>query len=110
MSAAFQIDPNSNLSTDDFNKFAKFSAVYFGLSLGSTTISTGLIVYRIVAVARDTGFHLESSYRKVLEIIVESAFLYSIMLIIYVPFLVRDDFSDAYPQAVLTSMIVSRHA
>ncbi|KAJ3574898.1 hypothetical protein NP233_g1460 [Leucocoprinus birnbaumii] len=104
MSAIFQIDPASGLPTSESNKFAKFSAVYFGLSLGSTVISTSLIVYRIVAVARDTGFHLEKPYRKVLEIIVESAVLYSISQIIFLPLLVRDDFSDAYPQAVLICM------
>ncbi|KAF5350715.1 hypothetical protein D9756_008569 [Leucocoprinus leucothites] len=101
MSAIFQIDPASGLATSQFNKFANFSAVYFCLSLGSTVISTILIIYRIVGVARDTGFHLESTYRKALEIIVESAALYSIALVIFVPLLVRKDFSDAYPQAVL---------
>lgn len=108
MSAIFQIDPNSGLATAQFNKFAKFSMIYFILSLSSTTISTLLIVYRIISVSRETGFSTINPYRKVLEIIVESAALYCIILIIYLPFLVRDDFSSGYPQALLISITVSR--
>jgi len=107
MGAIFQIDPSSNLASSARNKFAKFTAVYFSLSLASTVISTSLTVYRIITVARETGFHSQNSYRKIIEIVVESAALYSLILIIYVPFLVRPDFSDAYPQAILVNVMVS---
>ncbi|KAL9709186.1 hypothetical protein Ac2012v2_007541 [Leucoagaricus gongylophorus] len=105
MGAIFQIDPSSNLASSARNKFAKFTAVYFSLSLASTVISTSLTVYRIITVARETGFHSQNSYRKIIEIVVESAALYSLILIIYVPFLVRSDFSDAYPQAILVNVM-----
>lgn len=108
MSAIFQIDPESGLNTNQYNKFAKFTLVYFVLSLCSTVICTSLIVYRIFTISRRSGLSTESPYRKVLEIIVESAVVYSIALLVYLPFLIRDDFSDGYPQAVLTSITVSQ--
>ncbi|KAF9452089.1 hypothetical protein P691DRAFT_697816 [Macrolepiota fuliginosa MF-IS2] len=104
MAAVFQIDPSSGLATSQFNKFAKFSMIYFVFSLCSTAISTTLIVYRIIAVSRETGFSTISPYRKILEIIIESAALYCIALIVYLPLLVRDDFSDGYAQALLISI------
>ncbi len=107
MAVVYQIDPNSGLTTSHFNKFAKFSMIYFILSLCSTTICTIAIVYRILAVSKESGFSLIGPYRKVLEVIVESAALYSVTLIIYLPLLVRDDFADGYPQALLVSITVS---
>ncbi|KAJ3557030.1 hypothetical protein NP233_g11841 [Leucocoprinus birnbaumii] len=102
ISAIFQIEPNV-LSSSNFNRFAQFSLIYFIFSLASMTISTALMVYRIISVGPSTGFHLEKGYRKVVEIIVESAALYCIALVIFLPFLVRDDFSSGYSEAVLNS-------
>ena len=106
MAAVFQVDP-SNLSLAARHKFARFTAVYFCLSLASTVISTCLILYRIVMVARETDFYSQSSYRKVIEIIIESAALYSLILIIYLPFLINGGFNDGYIQAILVSTMVS---
>lgn len=103
----YQIDPNSGLATSHFNKFAKFSMIYFVLSLCSTAICTLAIIYRILAVSKESGFSLIGPYRKVLEIIVESAALYTVALVVYLPLLVRADFSDGYPQALLISITVS---
>jgi hypothetical protein len=46
-------------------------------------------------------------YGRVIEIVVESALLYSVALIVFLPFLVSKSFDDAYPQAVLAQMTVS---
>ena len=106
MASVFQIDP-SNLSLAARQKFARFTAVYFCLSFASTVISTFLTVYRIITIARETDFYSQSSYRKIVEVIVESAALYSLILIIYLPFLIHGGFIDAYTQAVLTCTMVS---
>lgn len=103
LGAIYQIEPNV-LSTSHFNKFAEFLMIYFIFSLASMTISTTLMIYRIAAVGRITGFHLENTYRKVAEIIVESAALYCMALVIYLPFLVRDDFSSGYSEAILSTI------
>jgi len=58
-------------------------------------------------VARETDFYSQSSYRKVIEIIIESAALYSLILIIYLPFLINGGFNDGYIQAILVSTMVS---
>jgi len=109
MAAVFQVDP-LNLTVAARHKFARFAAVYFSLSLASTVISTFLIVYRIVTIARDTDFYSQSSYRKIIEIVVESAALYSLILIIYLPFLLSPAFNNGYngyAQAVLVCTMVS---
>ena len=106
MAAVFQVHPSS-LSIAAINKFRKFTAVYFSLSLASTVISTFLIVYRIITIARETDFYSQSSYRKIIEIVVESAALYSLILIIYLPLLVRGGVKDQYAQAVLTCTMVN---
>lgn len=106
MAAVFQVHP-SNLSFTAINKFRNFTAVYFSLSLASTIISTVLIAYRIITIARETDFYSQSSYRKIVEIVVESAALYALILVIYLPLLVRGGFKDQYAQAVLTCVMVS---
>ena len=106
MASVFQVDP-SNLSLAARHKFAKFAAVYFCLSFASTVISTFLTAYRIIAIARETDFYSQSSYRKIVEIIVESAALYSLILIIYLPFLLNGSFNNGYVQALVICTMVS---
>jgi len=106
MAAVFQVHPSS-LSLADINKFRNFTAVYFSLSLASTVISTFLTAYRIITIARETDFYTQSSYRKIVEIVVESAALYSLILIIYLPLLVSGGVSDQYAQGVLICVMVS---
>jgi hypothetical protein len=71
-------------------------------------MATLLVVFRIVWVTRghsDLGF---SGYRAVIEVVVESAFLYSATLIIYIALLFTSTTSDndGYGQAVLIEMTV----
>jgi hypothetical protein len=106
-SAFYQLNPSTGLSTDQYNAYEKFNFVFLPVSLASTPVSTALIVYRIVTMARENGPHLKSTYKTVLEIIVESAALYSAVLLIFIILLARDDFSDDYLQALLVSVTVS---
>lgn len=105
MALVFQIDPNG-LSTSNLSKFSKFGTVYFVLSICSTTVCTLAIIYRILTVSKASGFSQIGPYRKVLEIMIESAALYTVALIVYLPLLVREDFSAGYAQALLVSITV----
>ncbi|PBK59341.1 hypothetical protein ARMSODRAFT_1090854 [Armillaria solidipes] len=57
--------------------------------LASTLWCTLLIIYRIVTVTRSVG--RLNAYRHVIEVLVESSALYSISLILFVAFYVRND-------------------
>jgi len=103
-SAIDQIDPDSSLASSNWNTFARPAMIYFILGLTNTAYSTLLIIYRIISVSWKTGFGMSSASRRAMEIIVESAALYCLVLIIYLPLLVRDDFTDGYPQAILIAV------
>ncbi|KAJ7017026.1 hypothetical protein C8F04DRAFT_1201158 [Mycena alexandri] len=84
----------------------KISTSNFSLTLATTLMATILVVFRIVWVTwghSDLGF---SGYRAVIEVVVESAFLYSETLIIYIALLFTSTTSDndGYGQAVLIEM------
>ncbi|KIJ33402.1 hypothetical protein M422DRAFT_52454 [Sphaerobolus stellatus SS14] len=76
------------------------SSVYFSASLATTVVSTLLIVSRIYYVTRRNI----RKYSTTLEIIVESAALYSLNLIILVPLIVGPTYNGAYLQAILMPM------
>jgi hypothetical protein len=72
-------------------------------------MATILIVFRILWLTRDqNGVRAVSSYRSVIEIVVESALLYSLTLIAYIVLLFYSDTSDndGYAQAILIQMTV----
>ncbi|KAJ7068609.1 hypothetical protein C8F01DRAFT_1247109 [Mycena amicta] len=82
--------------------YVQFSAPYFILSLCTTLLCTLLILLRIVLMTRASLGKLRS-YGAVIEMVVESAALYSATLI---AFIALGSFSenDAYPQAILGPM------
>ncbi|KAJ7068597.1 hypothetical protein C8F01DRAFT_615831 [Mycena amicta] len=84
--------------------FIDFATPYFGLSLGTTLLCTLLIILRIVLVTRMTRESSLNGYGAVIEMVVESAALYSATLIAYLVFLVMKTFQDGYPQAILAQM------
>ncbi|KAF7332487.1 hypothetical protein MKEN_00130800 [Mycena kentingensis (nom. inval.)] len=97
--------------TLDRSKFVDFATPYFSLTLVTTVICTLLIVARILLVTRSTAIALNPSgevvnrkYSKAIEIIVESAVLYSITLIVFLPLMVQGSSKNAWPQTVLTQM------
>jgi len=68
-------------------KFVALATVYFSLSVATSLSTTLLIALRIVLVQRGTRRHLgrnASNFNPIIEILVESAALYSATLIIFV--------------------------
>ncbi|KAJ6535479.1 hypothetical protein B0H19DRAFT_1271234 [Mycena capillaripes] len=97
---------SAHFSATPPSTFIKISTSNFSLTLATTLMATFLVVFRIVWVTRghsDLGF---SGYRAVIEVVVESAFLYSATLIIYIALLFTSTTSDndGYGQAVLIEM------
>ncbi|KAI0313692.1 hypothetical protein OF83DRAFT_1140174 [Amylostereum chailletii] len=95
-----QAQPGAGLATDRA-AFINSATIYFSLPLATTLLATILIVSRILWFSRRVGV---GRYTNVIEIVVESAMLYSINLIVFLPLQSRDDFNDAYPQAILAQM------
>jgi hypothetical protein len=71
-------------------------------------MATLLVVFRIVWVTRGHSEFGFPGYRAVIEVVVESASLYSAILIIYIALLFTSTTSDndGYGQAVLIEMTV----
>ncbi|KAJ7641269.1 hypothetical protein FB45DRAFT_1124869 [Roridomyces roridus] len=98
-------------SGGDPNSFVDYARPYFCMCLLTTLLATFLIVFRILWLTREdstrngsaTAF---SSYRAVIEMVVESAFLYSATLAIYIALLYGSETgnADGYAQALLIDM------
>jgi len=93
--AAYVLNPNL-----DRNKFVDFATPYFALSLVTTCLSTLLIIFRIITMTEPTT-RRSHGYTRVIEIIVESALLYSIAMAVLLPLLVTDSMNDTYAHAVV---------
>lgn len=101
-SLVIEADPNTQLSQR--SALSQPAVTYTALTLTTTLIATTTIIWRIVTM----GYHINRNrYRNVIEIILESAALYSIVLIVYMPFIVLPNVTDAMPQAVVAQMTVS---
>ncbi|KAJ7643222.1 hypothetical protein B0H17DRAFT_1104685 [Mycena rosella] len=96
--AAYVLNPKLDRAA-----FVDFATPYFALSLVTTSLATILIVFRIMTMS-EPATRKSKGYGKLIEIIVESAALYSVALIVFLPFLVQKSNDDAYPQAVLAQM------
>ncbi|KAJ3564189.1 hypothetical protein NP233_g8453 [Leucocoprinus birnbaumii] len=99
LSVMSQIQPQDPYMPSNRTKFTNSGIVYFSLSLVSSVISTTLIIYRIIAVSR--GARIAHTYRGIIEIISESAALYAIVLIVFLPMFVMKNFTQGYAQAIL---------
>ncbi|KAJ6585768.1 hypothetical protein B0H19DRAFT_1059956 [Mycena capillaripes] len=95
--AAYVINPNL-----DRNTYIDFATPYFALSLVNTCLATLLIIFRIITM-NDRNL-TSRSYNGVIEIIVESALLYSIAMVILLPLLVTESPNDVYAQAVVAQI------
>ncbi|KAK0500937.1 hypothetical protein EDD18DRAFT_784661 [Armillaria luteobubalina] len=75
-----------------------FLSVYAGLTLATTLLSTLLIIYRILTVARatDGGGNGSRAYRHVIEVFIESSALYAVSLIVYVACIARGNIGLPY--------------
>ncbi|KAJ7445651.1 hypothetical protein FB451DRAFT_1292718 [Mycena latifolia] len=96
--AAYIINPKL-----DRNAFVDFATPYFSLSLVTTCLATILITFRIISMTEPAA-RKARGYGRIIEIVVESAILYSVSLIVFLPFLVKGSFDDGYPQAVVAQM------
>ncbi|KAJ7643126.1 hypothetical protein DFH06DRAFT_1427065 [Mycena polygramma] len=85
-----------------FRSVAYQAALLF-IVLGHNRWATILIIIRIVIVT-DSTTRKSRGYGRVVEVLVESALLYSVTLAVFLPFLVRASVNDGYPQAVLVQM------
>ncbi|KAJ7853914.1 hypothetical protein B0H13DRAFT_2358726 [Mycena leptocephala] len=96
--AAYVLNPNL-----DINAYIDFATPYFALTLATTSLATLLIIFRIFTMT-DSATRKSRGYARVIEVVVESALLYSISLIVYLPFLVTDSYNNGYPHAVLAQI------
>ncbi|KAJ7493791.1 hypothetical protein FB451DRAFT_1491196 [Mycena latifolia] len=84
----------------DRDQFADYATPWSIMSLTTTLSATLLIILRIATM---TEGRLRG-YTRVIEIVVESAALYCVVLIVYLPFLVRGLATDGYPEAILVQV------
>lgn len=96
------------LEGDELSKYGsiEWTMIYLSLVLATTLMCTLLIMYRILSVGGiKAGLR---TYRGVVEVIVESAALYSIALIIYISLIARNDLSGGYADIITASIKVGR--
>ncbi|KAJ7113013.1 hypothetical protein C8R44DRAFT_984860 [Mycena epipterygia] len=93
-------------SGGDPNSFVDFARPYFTMCLLTTMLATVLIVFRILWLTRDNAGTAFSGYRAIIEMVVESALLYSATLVVYIALLFGPDTNnnDGYAQAILVQM------
>ncbi|PBK60849.1 hypothetical protein ARMSODRAFT_679423 [Armillaria solidipes] len=99
---AFKIIATYEQYTTPDGFFIQFFVMYSSFILASTLLCTLLIIYRIFTVARaggETGSTLRA-YRHVIEVLVESSALYSVVLILYTAFFALDDVTMIYFDAL----------
>ncbi|KAJ7256434.1 hypothetical protein C8J57DRAFT_1075046, partial [Mycena rebaudengoi] len=87
----------------DIDMFVDFATPYFILSLVTTLLATLLIVVRILTMS-EHNTRRERGYGRVIEIVVESALLYSVTLIIFLPFLIRGADEQGIVQSFIAQM------
>ncbi|KAF9030234.1 hypothetical protein BDZ89DRAFT_1132536 [Hymenopellis radicata] len=74
---------SASVSLNEIN----WQIVYYSITAGTNVLTTFLIIFRILSLG---GLKSARTYRGLLEILVESAFLYSATYIIYLVLLLRD--------------------
>ncbi|KAK0472646.1 hypothetical protein IW261DRAFT_1661314 [Armillaria novae-zelandiae] len=89
-----------------------WALIYLSLTLATTLLCTLLIVYRIVRLASGV-----SSYRKIVEMVIESSAMYSLTLIVYLALVARNlesayyvDIITAYVKVIAPTLLVGRVA
>jgi hypothetical protein len=79
------------------------SGTYYGATLANTVVSTILIIWRVHAIG---GTESVARYWRVLGMVVESAALYSIVLIIYMPFVTGTDYATHAATYIVQSVVI----
>ncbi len=83
-------------NTGGFAADTDWALIYISLTLATTLLCTLLIVYRIVRLASGV-----SSYRKIVEIVIESSAMYSLTLIVYLALVARNLESSYYADMIM---------
>ncbi|KAK0473011.1 hypothetical protein IW261DRAFT_1611377 [Armillaria novae-zelandiae] len=97
-------ETGNEIDGDELSQYGsiEWTTIYLSLVLATTLMCTLLIVYRILSVGGiKAGFR---TYRGVVEVIVESAALYSIALIIDISLIVRNELSGGYADIITASI------
>ncbi|KAJ6522901.1 hypothetical protein B0H19DRAFT_1085947 [Mycena capillaripes] len=97
---AFVHDPLSSPAT-----YIGFGNAYFGLILATTTSATFLLIFRIYKMS-EKSTRKSMGYGRVIEMVVESAALYLVALVVYIPLSVLGLANVAYPQALVAQLTV----
>ncbi|KAJ6554722.1 hypothetical protein B0H19DRAFT_1294700 [Mycena capillaripes] len=97
---AFVHDPLSSPTT-----YIDFGNAYFGLILATTISATFLILFRIYKMS-EKSTRKSMKYGRVIEMVVESAALYLVALVVYIPLSIRGEANVAYPQALVAQLTV----
>jgi len=102
----------TNLSTSTF--FRNTGTIYLALSVATTFLVTVLITYRIVSIQvmnrtalgpqDNSQLNTGGSITRVLEIVVESAMLYSISALVLLVLLAKGDVTYRYAQSVVSQV------
>ncbi|KAJ3851465.1 hypothetical protein EV368DRAFT_83524 [Lentinula lateritia] len=79
------------------------AGIYYGSTLGNTVISTLLILLRVHSLSGTKGIN---RYWRFLSLVVESAALYSVILIIYMPYVTGTDFATHAPTEIVQSVVI----
>ncbi|KAJ7742516.1 hypothetical protein B0H14DRAFT_3607954 [Mycena olivaceomarginata] len=95
---AFVHDPLSSPKT-----YVDFGNAYFGLILATTTSATFLIIFRIYKMSENST-RKSMGYDRVIEMVVESAALYLVALVVYIPLSVQGSANVAYPQSLVAQL------
>ncbi|KAF9020243.1 hypothetical protein BDZ89DRAFT_1043503 [Hymenopellis radicata] len=99
----FTGDPSRSSSLSAIN----WQIVYYSVTAFTNVLTTFLIIFRILSFG---GLRIARTYRGLLEILIESAFLYSVTYILYLGLYLRDvympnwSFTNYYAQGVLNAV------
>lgn len=89
-------------------EFVTFSTVYFSLSIATSLTTTLLITLRILIVQRASKNNMQKdSFNPIIEILIESAALYSVTLLIFVVLVITKNSNVYYAQNIHAQMAVS---
>ncbi|KAK0437700.1 hypothetical protein EV421DRAFT_2038171 [Armillaria borealis] len=83
-----------------YGSTAIWSILYISFLITTTIFCTLLIIYRIVTITGGMGIR---SYRGIIEIIVESALIYSVSLLVYVVLIARESSGGPYADVIASS-------
>ncbi len=92
--------PDNTQDLLSYGSAAIWSILYISFLMATTIICTLLIIYRIVTVTGGMGIR---SYRGVIEIIVESALIYSVSLLVYVVLVARESSGGPYADVIASA-------